>query len=136
MNRRSVDTASTFESRRLRCTIPRRPLISLELVGSRLSQPYSTHFSKFILVSQQKYLLPFEYGGQKMISARKFRLEFRDGIYGRVDRAANALLDGRESREYLVKCGLSNHDQIHVALRRFFLARHRSVNKCHNILFR
>src|SRR6266700_1657981 len=109
MNRRSVDTASTLESARLRSIIPRRPLISPGLVGSRLSQPYSTHFSKLILVSQQKYLLSLEYGGQKMIPVRKFRLEFRDGIYGRVDWAANAFLDGREAREHLVKCGLPNN---------------------------
>src|SRR6266496_6655544 len=72
MNRRSVDTASTFESARLRSTIPRRSLISPGLVGSRRSQPYSTHFSKLILVSHQKYLWSFEYGGQKMIPACKF----------------------------------------------------------------
>ena len=69
----------------------------------------STHVSKLILVSQQKYLLSFEYGGQKMIPARKFRLEFRDGIYGRVDRAADAFLDGREPRVYLIECGLPNN---------------------------
>jgi hypothetical protein len=68
------------------------------LVGSRLSQPYSTHFSKLILVSQQKYLLPCGYGGQEMIPARKFRLEFRDGIYGRVDWAPDAFLDRRQPR--------------------------------------
>src|SRR5437016_8774001 len=108
MNRRSVDTASTFESVRLRSTIPRRSLISPGLVGSRLSQPYSTHFSKLILVSQQKYLLSFEYGGQEMIPARKFRLEFSDGIYGWVDRAANTFLDCGEPRQYFVKRGLPN----------------------------
>src|SRR5579864_4999380 len=96
MSRRSVDTASTFESEMLRSTIPRRSLISPGLVGSRLSQPYSTHFSKLILVSQQEYFLAFEHGGQKMIPARKFRLEFRDGIYGRVDRAADVFLHCRK----------------------------------------
>src|SRR5947209_8947898 len=101
MNLRSVDTTSTFESARLRSTIPRRSLISRGLVGSRLSQPYSTHFSKLILVSQQKFLLAFEHGGQKMIPARKFRLEFLDGIHGRVDRAAATLLDGSQPRKYL-----------------------------------
>jgi hypothetical protein len=39
------------------------------LVGSRLSQPCSTHFSKLILVSQQEYLLAFEHGVQEMIPA-------------------------------------------------------------------
>src|SRR5580658_6422125 len=96
INRRSVETASTFESARLRSTIPRRSLISPVLVGSRLSQPYSTHFSKLILVSQQKFLLAFEHGGQKMIPARKFRLEFLDGIHGRVDRAADVFLHCRK----------------------------------------
>src|SRR5260370_23354749 len=96
MNRRSFDTASTFASARLRSTIHRRPLISLGLVGSRLRQPYSTHFSKLILVSQQKYLLAFEHGVQKMIPARKFRLKFQDGIDRWVDRAADAFLDCRE----------------------------------------
>src|SRR5246127_3478274 len=92
INRRSVETASTVESARLRSTIPRRSLISPVLVGSRLSQPYSTHFSKLILVSKQKFLLAFEHGGQKMIPARKFRLEFLGGIHGRVDRAAKVFL--------------------------------------------
>src|SRR5690349_795204 len=90
MNRRSVDTASTLESARLRSTMPRRFLISPGLVGSRLTQPYSTHFSKLILVSQQEYLLAFEHSSQEMIPRRTFRLEFRDGIYGRVDRASDA----------------------------------------------
>src|SRR6266496_1416863 len=109
MNRRSVDTASTFESARLRSTIPRRSLISPGLVGSRLSQPYSTHFSKLILVSQQKCLFALEHGVQEVIPARKFRSEFRDGIYGWVDRAADVFLDCREARKYLVKCGLPNN---------------------------
>src|SRR5579864_8210916 len=91
INRRSVDTASTFEFARLRSTIPRRSLISPGLVGSRLSQPYSTHFSKLILVTQQEYLLAFEDGGQEMTLARKFRPEFGDGICGRVDGATGAL---------------------------------------------
>src|SRR5712692_9504397 len=85
MNRRSVDTASTFESARLRSTIPRRSLISPGLVASRLSQPYSTHFSKLILVSHQEYLLAFEHRGQKMIPRCKFRLEFCQRIVSRVD---------------------------------------------------
>src|SRR5206468_6352100 len=85
MNRRSVDTASTFESEMLRSTIPIRSLISPGLVGARLSQPYSTHFSELILVSQQEYFLAFEHGGQKMIPARKFRLEFCQRIDSRVD---------------------------------------------------
>ena len=38
MNLRSVDTATTFESARLRSTIPRRSLISPRLVGSRFHQ--------------------------------------------------------------------------------------------------
>src|ERR1700682_5764800 len=98
MNRRSVDTASTFESPRLRSTIPRRSLISAGLVASRLSQPYSTHFSKLILVTQQKYLLSLEHGSQKMIPARKLRLEFRHGIYGWVDGAADVVLSCGEPR--------------------------------------
>src|SRR2546425_1004929 len=109
MNRRSVDTASTLESARLRSTIPRRSLISLGLVGSRLSQPYSTHFSKLILVSQQKCLLSLEHGAQEMIPVRKSRLKFRDGVYGRVDGAADTLLDCGEPRKYLVKCRLPNN---------------------------
>src|SRR5205814_6943306 len=91
----TLRAGNAFESARLRSTIPRRSLISRGLVGSRLSQPYSTHFSKLILVSQQKFLLAFEHGGQKMIPARKFRLEFLDGIHGRVDRAADAFLHCR-----------------------------------------
>src|SRR6267143_2726910 len=83
MNRRSVDTASTLESARLRSTIPSRSLISPGLVASRLSQPYSTHFSKLIFVPYQKYLFALERGIQKVIPARKFRLEFLDGIHGR-----------------------------------------------------
>lgn len=46
-------------------------LISPGLVGSRLSQPYSTHLSKLILISQQEYLVAFEHRGQKMIPRRK-----------------------------------------------------------------
>ena len=79
------------------------------------SQPYSAHFSKLILVSQHKYLSSFEYGGQEMTPARKFRFEFRDGIYGWVDRAADVFLDCREARKYLVKGGLPNHQKIYVA---------------------
>src|ERR1700719_1977869 len=131
INRRSVDTASTLESARLRSTIPRRSLISRGLVGSRLSQPYSTHFSKLILVSHQEYLLSVEYGVQEMIPARKFRLEFRDGIYGWIDRAADVLLDASEPRKYLVKRGLPNNQKIYVALRRLFLPCHRPIHKCH-----
>ena len=52
MNRRSVDTASTFASAKLRSTIPRRSLISRGLVGSRFSQPYSIHpIDKKLLVA-------------------------------------------------------------------------------------
>jgi hypothetical protein len=109
MNRRSVDTASTFESLRLRSTIPRRPLISPGLVGPRRSQPYSTHFSKLILVSQQKCLSALEHGGQKMIPARKLRFEFRDRIYGWVDRAADTFLNITEPRKY------SGAQQSHIA---------------------
>src|ERR1700719_2024611 len=96
INRRSVETALTFESARLRSTIPRRSLISPVLVGSRLSQPYSTHCSKLILVSQQEFLLAFEHGRQKMIPAREFRLEFLHGIHSRVDRAADVFLRCRK----------------------------------------
>ena len=84
-------------------------MISPGLVGSRLSQPYSTHFSKHILVSQQKCLVTLEHGVQKVIPARKLGLEFRDGIYGWVYRATEAFLDGRQPREYIVKCGLPNN---------------------------
>jgi hypothetical protein len=52
-----------------------------------------------------------------MIPARKLRLEFRDGIYGWVDGAADVFLDCGEPRKYLVKCGLSNNQKIYVALR-------------------
>jgi hypothetical protein len=85
MNRRSVDTASTLASARLRSTIPGRLLISSGLVYSRLSQPYSTHFSKLIVVSHQEYLLAFHNGVQEVISTGNLRVEFCDGIYGRVD---------------------------------------------------
>jgi predicted nucleotidyltransferase len=53
-----------------------------------------------------------------MIPACKFRLEFRDGIYGRVDRAADAFLDGREPREYLIECGLPNNHFLTAVLKR------------------
>src|ERR1700758_5391067 len=119
INRRSVETASTLESARLRSTIPRRSLISPGLVGSRLSQPYSTHFSKLILVTQQEYLLAFEDGGQEMTLARKFRPEFGDGIYGRVDGATGALFYRSEARKHVVKRGLPNDHQVDIALCRF-----------------
>jgi hypothetical protein len=109
MNLRSVDTAPNLESARLRSTTPRRSLISPGLVGSRLSQPYSTHSSKLIFISQQKCLLTLEHGLQTVIPARKFGLEFSDGIYDWVYRATEAFLDGREPREYIVKCGVPNN---------------------------
>src|SRR5437764_14493948 len=98
MNLRSVDTAATLESARLRSTIPRRSLISPGLVGSCLSQPYSAHFSKLILVSQQKRLLTLEHGVQKVIPARKLCLEFRDSIKCCIYRANEAFLEGRLTR--------------------------------------
>src|ERR1700751_3328240 len=101
-----------------------------------LSQPYSTHFSKLILVTQQEYLLAFEDGGQEMTLARKFRPEFGDGIYGRVDGATGALFYRSEARKHVVKRGLPNDHQVDIALCRFFLGCHGPVNKCQQDSFR
>src|SRR6478752_65200 len=83
-NRRSAEIALTFASSRLRCTIPNSAFISSVLLGSRLSHPYSSHFSKLIFVPDQKNYLVFDYGMKKMISARPFLLEFVYGIYRRI----------------------------------------------------
>src|SRR5689334_9772326 len=93
MNRRSVDIACTLESVRPRSTMLRRFLISSGLVGSRFSHPYSTHFSKVIFLSDQKYLLFFHQTVQKMISAEKFRSEFSGGVHRRINDATNFLLN-------------------------------------------
>ncbi len=90
MNRRSVDTASTFESARLRSTIPRRSLISTcaKSAPALANRTPPTFLSSSSSPSKNSFLA-FEQRGQKMIPARKFRLEFLDGIHGRVDRAAD-----------------------------------------------
>jgi hypothetical protein len=69
--------ALTFESSRLRCTIPNSALTSSALLGSRLSQPYSSHFSKLIFIPNQKDFMAIDHGIQKMISVRQFALELR-----------------------------------------------------------
>lgn len=60
----------------LRSTMPRSALISLTVVSSRLSHPYSSHFSKLIFGADYKYFLSFQYGIQKMIAQKKLPLEF------------------------------------------------------------
>src|SRR5262249_45354136 len=93
VNRRSVDTACTLESVRPRSTMLRRFLISSGLVGSRFNHPYSTHFSKLIVVSDQKYFLSFRQAIQKMIPAEKLRSEFRGGVHSRINNATNLLFN-------------------------------------------
>src|SRR5947209_203741 len=93
-NRRSADIASTFESSRLRRTIPSSALISFALLGSRLSHPYSSHFSKLIFASNQKRFVAVEHGIQEMISSFQFCLELMHRIYGGVHRSAERSLCG------------------------------------------
>src|SRR5271170_148706 len=95
MNRRSADTASTLESLRPRSTIPSRSLISPGLQRSRLSQPYSTHFSKLIFISQQEHLLALQHSVQEVISVFNLRLELGNGVDRRVNETANLFLDIR-----------------------------------------
>src|SRR5207244_2592141 len=83
-NRRSWETAATLASLRSRSTIVSRFLISSRLVGSVLSQPYSTHSSKLIFVSDHEYLFAADHRIKEMISARELCLELGGGIDGGV----------------------------------------------------
>jgi len=51
-----------------------------------------------------------------VIPSRKLRLEFRGRIHGGMERAADAFLNGRESRQYLVKRVLPDDHDINIAL--------------------
>src|SRR5581483_555164 len=115
-NRRSSEIASTLASLRSRSTIVRRLLISSRLVGSALSQPYSTHFSKLILISDQKDLFPTDDRIQKVISAGKLCFELRNRIDGGIDRAPKRSLNLPQLPEHLFEGGSADDEQVNVAL--------------------
>jgi len=94
MNRRSSIRLSTFESASY---VPHSQeiFVSPGLIGSFLSQPYSTHFSKLILVPSKNTFCPLSTAFKKWFPLASFDLNPRR-IYGRVDRAADTLLDCRE----------------------------------------
>src|SRR5213078_6438 len=99
--RRSSEITATFASLRSRSTIVSRLLISSRLVGSALSQLYSTHFSKLIFVSNWENVLATHDRIQEMISAPGLRLEFGHRLDGGVDSRRERRLDISETRYHV-----------------------------------
>jgi hypothetical protein len=106
---------------RPRSTIRKRPLISSGLVGSRLSQPNSTHLSKLIVVSHQEQLWSLQNGIQEMISIQKLPLELSNRIYGWVYRPQKAFLYTGKMRKNSVDSGPSHNHKIDITHGRFRL---------------